>query len=189
MTMLKLAVAALAIAGGCRGGRPLQQGGDMSATELRWVRREIAAIGLSVELLDDAEVKSDAGPDGAYLWQRRPPFELAIWWGNKATLADWQRWIFEGASTATLGTTAAIKLCGADAVEQHAELPGGDVAGLVQRGGRLEPHRSRHPAMRHTVVALRRRGVPVLLSFAVELDQREALHDVERRFFAAVKCP
>jgi hypothetical protein len=149
-------------------------------------RATLDAIGLELELLDGAEVtRWDGG-----LLQFSPPVEIGLWYGDGQTLQRWRA----GAESAWPGVTFAAErdeaLCGAAARVIEARIPAGEAAegGFTTPEGGLELRTQQAPAKTAVVAAFVHRGTPILLSWTVAADRREALRAAEERFFASLSC-
>jgi hypothetical protein len=149
-------------------------------------RTTIDAIGVALELFGDAEVTRWEGG----LLQFAPPVEIGLWYGDGQTLERWRA----GAESTWPGLTCAeertVTLCGVPGRLLEVRIPAGAPAegGFSTPGGAMEFRRVQAPAKTAVVAAFAHRGTPILLSWTVEADRREALRAAEERFFASLSC-
>jgi hypothetical protein len=149
-------------------------------------RTTIDAIGVELELFGDAEITRWEGG----LLQFAPPVEIGLWYGDGQTLDRWRA----GAESTWPGLSFAeersVALCGVPGRRVEVRIPAGAAAegGFATPGGELELRRVQAPAKTAVVAAFVHRGTPILLSWTVVTDQREALRAAEERFFASLSC-
>ena len=140
------------------------------------------AIGLTLDLFADGDAPKER--DDA-MSQTRGPVTLGVMWGANGALEP-LRQHFAGTAEGPVAEPQPIQFCGVTALSLTIETPDrGTVTGKTRQGKGIY---NRLVARVHRIVALERRGTPVLVRWVVDLDARDAHRALEDHFFDSVTC-
>jgi hypothetical protein len=181
----------------------------MPPDAIQW-QQHATETGLSFDVMLGVDTQTGEMSGNFYTRQEKRPVTIAVWSGQGRTLDHWRR---SQSPKAEFGAESSIELCGQKATRQEAKIPGA----TVQVGGAGEslsnnvlkdlpggpppepkaPTTAPSPADKKlrdipartvVVVGFEQKGTPILASWAVETDQREAFRKAEEHFFASLRC-
>lgn len=189
---------------------PVPEPTPLDPAAVSWDVRDLAELGLQVPVIQEVAIDASTMNDASYMRQSAPPLALAVWSGPGRTLANW-RARYQGKSTAGLSPPADARVCGQPAVRQEVAIVAGrrqvptaaatelDIEGVAGGAALTEPAPSppQSPTLRFEtipartliVLAFERAGVPVIVSYSVETERRQAFASVEQAFFDGLACP
>lgn len=186
--------AALAVAcgGGAPGPEPVAavDDGNEAAPPMpetvEWKAHPIAGAGVTIDVIDDVELRGGAIPGGGgFLEQRHEPMRLYVAWGRDVE-ADHRDTTLR--ITGAERQTSTVSVCGADARLVHTKIPGALEPGRGPADG--NPVRVGEDPPRDRIELLLVAGeVPVRVLYEVDSRYRELHLGDEDRFLASIRCP
>lgn len=159
----------------------------MSRPTLTWRAHAVTGAALAFDLPADARV-AEADADAFHnLAATRASLTISAWIGKDMSLA-WWRGRF-GGTGASLGAESAATICGRAGARQEVAVPARSATGLVPQAGGVRQVDERTPAQVQVAVSgTTRAGVPFVVAWIVDADQRDALRADEDHFFASLRC-
>lgn len=175
---------------------------ELDPHSIAWTQHTVKDVGVSVPVIDGVQVDANTMNTSRYVQQHHKPVRASFWLGKGRTVESW-RAKYEGKSVAKLGKPENIEVCGARAVRQTLALRGGRMQVGFAASEKLatepttdkgetpppkKPVWKTTPATHTTVVGFERKGIPVIASWTVEADKRDAFRVAEDAYFAGIAC-
>lgn len=177
---------------------------------IKWKPFTFDKIGVTFDIIDGVRLWNSAMGASHYARQNQPPIQLAVWWGEGRTMEAWRRGIgnrkgFE------LGKVNKRKVCGVEAEIQELKIPARKMpTGFTQvpLGAQATTGKADHPnkaqavtpqpkptfktlpARQGIAMGFRLKGsnMPVIASWSIKAEERDAFKKLEEHFFASIKC-
>jgi|GEM_PF-2823739 len=163
---------------------------DASQSKLPWAAHTIDELKLSLDVFADKSQLVRTQGDGFVTFiHSHDPARIVVWAGAGQTLPKWRERL-SSRGKVTLDAETTVQVCGAPAHEQVARVPKAPSAtGLVTSGDGSVGHITQaFPATVHVAVGFSVAGKPVVMSWIIPADKRDAYAGDEARFFASVHC-
>lgn len=182
---------------------------ELDPAELRWGSHTIDELGMQVPILGGIQVKAGEMGESKYVRQMKKPLMTAVWYGHGRSLEAW-RGNYNGHKGVTFSAEQAITMCGGPAKRQELSMEASQVAirrptamqlnsGVAGAGGKApgdvshastedEPVIRNNPARMQVAIEMTVKDTPVLVTWTVETDSREAFAAAEKHYFEAL-CP
>lgn len=184
---------------------------ELDPTELRWGMHPISELGVKVPVLGGIEVKTGEMGESKYVRQIQKPLMTAVWYGYGRSLEAW-RGGYAGNTAATFGPEESITSCGKAAKRQELSMAATQVAirrpaamqlnsgiagpGVGTTSGEVthaavedKPVIRDNPARTQVAIELTLKETPVVITWTIETDKREAFAAAEKHYFHSLCSP
>ena len=153
-----------------------------------WRAHPIAALGLTIDLVDGPKITEGDGGGQHYVLQGHDAVVLAVRIGNDMTLAWWRSNF--GERKLAFGAEASVTICGRAGRRQEVAVPTETATGLVPTDGGIGHIYSETPAHVHIAMSgLTSAGTPFVATWVVDAGRRDSLRIDEDHFFSSIRCP
>ncbi len=182
-------------------------------TTITWSTYTIEELGVEIPQIDQLQLL-ELPMGGAQSWQQhKKPIATAIWAGSGRTLEAWRDRVAK-TKGAKLGNPTTVSVCGVQGTRQEVSLepyltpvgnlPAGKeqleaIAGSGAMGNKPSRPRSEYkeidgkrywelPARTTIALGFEHKGTPMVATWTVEGNNRDAFAQAEKHFFDSIRC-